>query len=187
MVVKLRPLKTSDIAEYCGVSHFTVINWIKEGKLKAYTTPGGHYRVQKEEFRRFLEEYGIPVEEEFFIEHPKRVLIVDDEPEVVEFIIKALEEEGWEFASSDDGFETGFLISTFQPDLIILDLLMSKFDNFETCRRVKENPATKQIKVLAVTDRPEHVERAKKCGADDCLVKPLKAERLRRKARRLLR
>ncbi|MEA3459683.1 MAG: response regulator [Chloroflexota bacterium] len=185
---KLGSLKTSNVAEYCEVSHFTVINWIKEGKLKAYSTPGGHYRVQREDFREFLKKYEMPIREEFFIGHPQRVLVVDDEPDVVEFIIRALqdEDEGWEFDSAADGFEAGLKVSTFEPDLIILDLVMPNVDGFEVCRQVKGNPETEEIKILVVTGYPEHVKKATKCGADDYMVKPLEIKELRKKARRLL-
>lgn len=185
-MAKLNALKTSDVAEYCGVSHFTVINWIKEGKLKAYSTPGGHYRIQKDDFRKFLEKYEMPIEEEFFVGHPKRVLVVDDEPDVVEFIIRALEDEGWEFESAADGFEAGLKVASFKPDLIILDLLMPKVDGFEVCRQVREDPATEEISILVVTAYPEHIENVKELGADDYLTKPLEVEELRKKARRLL-
>ncbi|MCR4407350.1 MAG: helix-turn-helix domain-containing protein [Anaerolineae bacterium] len=47
-------LTTSDIARYCQVSLVTVFRWIRSGKLKAYTTPGGHYRIRQSDFRDFL-------------------------------------------------------------------------------------------------------------------------------------
>ena len=51
------------IAEYCQVSNGTVLQWIKDNKLKAFSLPGGHYRIEKGVFREFLVHYGIPVEE----------------------------------------------------------------------------------------------------------------------------
>ena len=59
---KTKPLTTGQAAEYCHVSQATIINWIKKGSLKAYTTPGGHHRILLPDFLAFLEEYSIPVD-----------------------------------------------------------------------------------------------------------------------------
>ena len=64
--VGFKLLTTSDVASYCGVSSVTVTRWIRGGKLKAYTTPGGHYRIRKQDFREFLEASGLPVDERYF-------------------------------------------------------------------------------------------------------------------------
>lgn len=61
-------MTTSDVAHYCGVTRQGVIKWIKQGKLKAYTTPGGHYRIWKVDFRAFLEEHNLPVDTTLFEE-----------------------------------------------------------------------------------------------------------------------
>jgi two-component system OmpR family response regulator len=59
-------LTASDVARYCGVTSGTVSRWIKRNKLRAYTTPGGHYRIRKQDFKAFLEASGLPVEERYF-------------------------------------------------------------------------------------------------------------------------
>jgi excisionase family DNA binding protein len=59
---KLKPLTTGQAAGYCNVSQATIINWIKKGSLKAYTTPGGHHRIPLPDFVAFLERYSIPVD-----------------------------------------------------------------------------------------------------------------------------
>ena len=64
--VGFKLLTTSEIAKYCGVTSVTVSRWIRENKLKAYTTPGGHYRIRIRDFREFLEASGLPVDEKFF-------------------------------------------------------------------------------------------------------------------------
>jgi len=184
-----RALTTGEMAEYCQVRPATVFNWIKEGKLKAYSTPGGHYRVRLADFRDFLEKYEIPIDEDFFASPGNRILIVDDEPSVVEFIERALSEpeESYWFERASDGYEAGLKVASFGPNLVILDLLMPRVDGFEVCRRLKSDPETLGTKVLVVTGYPEEVERAKECGADDYLLKPLRVEELREKVRNLLR
>ena len=64
--IAFKLLTTSDVAGYCGVTSVTVSRWIRGGKLKAYTTPGGHYRIRKQDFREFLESSGLLVDERYF-------------------------------------------------------------------------------------------------------------------------
>lgn len=54
-------LTTSNIAAYCQVSKSTVLDWIKTDRLKAYRLPGGHFRINKEDFRTFLKKWNIPI------------------------------------------------------------------------------------------------------------------------------
>ena len=53
-------------AMYCQVSKSTVLKWVKDGKLQAFRLPSGHYRIEKEDFRDFLERYDIPIKEDLF-------------------------------------------------------------------------------------------------------------------------
>lgn len=68
-----RFLTTGDVADYCQVSRSSVFRWIREGKLHAFTTPGGHYRVREGEFKSFLAKYGIPIYQEYFRRPPDDV------------------------------------------------------------------------------------------------------------------
>jgi len=61
-----RPLTTGEVAKYCHVSRVTVVEWIKAGKLDAYSLPGGHRRIPTEVFIAFLQRYKMPIHEEFF-------------------------------------------------------------------------------------------------------------------------
>ena len=62
------PITISVVSEYCQVSKSTVLKWIKDGKLRAYRLPSGHYRIDREDFRAFLENYNIPIKEWLFEE-----------------------------------------------------------------------------------------------------------------------
>ena len=64
------PLKPSDVAVYCQVSKSTVLKWIKDGKMEAFKLPSGHYRVDKQDFRSFLERYSMPIKRWFFESEP---------------------------------------------------------------------------------------------------------------------
>ena len=63
-MASVKPLTTGQVATYCHVSQATILNWIKKGELKAYATPGGHFRILAAELLLFLEAYGMPVDPE---------------------------------------------------------------------------------------------------------------------------
>jgi excisionase family DNA binding protein len=186
-----RFLTTGDIASYCEVTSAAVLKWIDSGKLPVFTTPGGHYRILRTDFRDFLTQHGMFIDEGFFGKDRsnKRILIVDDEPGVVTFIESALRLEGkYALASASDGFEAGQLVVSFQPDLIILDIMLPGMDGFEVCSRVKTDPKTAHIKVLAVTGfaTDENIQKMLHAGADDYLAKPLSMKDLLAKVNELL-
>lgn len=185
-------LTTGDVARYCHVSITTVFKWIKKGYLPAYTTPGGHHRILPSEFRAFLERNRMPINEAFFSEDEaeSRILIVDDEPQVVQLITQVLshDDERFEIASTSNAFEAGMLLTSFQPHLVILDLMMPGVNGFQICERIRANPDMADIKILVVTafaDR-ENVERILALGADDYMGKPLNTEEFLEKVGRLV-
>lgn len=188
---KERFLSTGDMANYCEVTSAAVLKWIDSGKLPVFTTPGGHYRVLRTDFRDFLTRHGMFIDEGFFgkSQGRKRILIVDDEPAVVAFIEEALRLEGdYDLATAYDGFEAGHQLAIFKPDLVVLDIMLPGMDGFEICRRLKTDPAMSHVKVLAVTGfaTEENIEKILGYGADDFLAKPLKLADLKKKVHELL-
>ena len=179
----LRPLSTGEAARFCHVSQVAIYKWIKEGKLKAYKTPGNHHRIQVVDFVKFLERYGMPVPEGLLTQSKPRILIVDDEPGVIGLITRILRsiDEDYEVTSALDGYAAGEKVTTFHPDLIILDLRMPGMDGFEVCQRIKANPETKNIKILAITGyaEVENIRKIIESGAEHCLVKPILEEELK--------
>ena len=186
-----KPLTTGDVAKYCHVTPIGVKKWIRSGKLKAYRTPGGHYRINRDDFRGFLGRYRMPINEGFFSPGHHRILVVDDEPAFVDFIMQALSEDNlhFKFATAGDGFEAGVQVEAFRPDLIILEIMMPNIDGLEVCRRIKSDAATRHIKVLAITGfyyLNDNIQKMKKAGADRCLAKPIDPAELRSQVRTLL-
>ncbi|RKY86947.1 histidine kinase [candidate division KSB1 bacterium] len=171
---------TFQAAEYCNTSYMSIKRWIFSGKLKAYKTPGGHYRILKDDLLDFMAKNNIPVYENVLLR--KRVLIVDDDCLVRESIANFLRSNcfGFEVATAEDGFEAGVLVSQFLPNIIILDLMMPKMDGFKVCRKIKKNPLTKKIKLLVLTGfaDEENVNKAYEYGADMVLSKPLEMDEL---------
>ncbi len=185
-----RVFTTSDIARYCTVTNDGVLKWIKSGKLRAFSTPGGHYRVRAVDFRAFLDKFDMPVDETFFRSSKRRrsVLIVDDEPNMREIVRRLLNQMDDEIHVEEacDGYEAGIKIGSLQPDLVILDVVMPRVDGISLCRSIRENPKTRMVKVLAITALHDNVKKMYDAGADLCLLKPVQFEDLRIKVTRLL-
>ncbi len=167
---------THDIGKICNVDLTTVIGWIRKGILPGYRTPGGHRRVKKEDLIEFLKKYHLPLPEEWTSREKKRILIIDDEPKILSYCIRALKKlkVESEIETADDGFSGGRKISTFLPDLVILDLRLPGVDGFELCREIRSDERLKKIKILAITayDSAETKERIIANGADAYLGKP---------------
>jgi len=182
-----RFLTTGEIARHCQVGHLTVSNWIRAGKLQASRTPGGHYRVGREDFLRFLMEYKFPIPEQFEADE-KRVLVVDDDRPLAETIAHTLQEEGYQVSVAFDAYEAGVKMATRKPDLLILELIMPGMDGFTVCQRVKADPEGKRTKILVMTRfvQAGNVAKAVECGADLCLEKPFRMPALTAAAAQLL-
>ena len=183
---------TSEVAKYCAVTNDGVLKWIKSGKLRAFSTPGGHYRISAEDFREFLGKFDIPIDETFFRgnQRQRTVLVVDDEPnirDIVRRLLKELEPE-LRVEEAADGYEASIKIGNLTPDLVIMDVMMPRVDGISLCKSIRENPQTSQVKVLAITAFPEqdNVKKMYDAGADLCLIKPLQFEHFRLEVVRLL-
>lgn len=119
---------------------------------------------------------------------PARVLIADDNPQGVELLEAYLAQTEYETDTSFDGEETLKKIRDWQPDLVLLDIMMPKLSGFEVCKRMKADPAMRQIAVLMITalDQPSDVERAVEAGTDDFLTKPINQTDLLRRVSALI-
>lgn len=103
-----------------------------------------------------------------------RALVVDDEPPLVKVVSSYLEREGFEVASAGDGERAVALAREFEPDVIVLDLMLPGLDGIEACRQIRANPETADIPVLmfSALSGDEDVERARLAGANHLITKP---------------
>lgn len=177
-------------SQYCNVSPKTMINWIDAGHVKAYKTVGGHRRIQKTDLEEFMRKQGIPVPEDKVRDERKRILIVDDDPIIVETLVMALEEEDrdYEIISASDGFEAGLQVNHFRPHLLILDIMMPDIKGYDVCRKIKENEETRDTKIIVLSAYldDEKFKKMKEYGADLCFSKPLPLSKLKEEVATLL-
>ncbi|MCC6149739.1 MAG: response regulator [Planctomycetes bacterium] len=184
-------LSTGDIARHCQVTPATVVNWIKAGKLKVYSTPGGQYRMEVKAFIDFLHENKFPVPEELAPASERRILVIDDDEDILKLAAEALEEymPNAVIETSSDGYDGLLKIGAFKPHAIILDLMMPRIDGAEVCRRLRGNTDTKNVFIIAVSGLAadnELVRKVKRIGVDDFFNKPLKYEEVAKSLKKLL-
>jgi excisionase family DNA binding protein len=176
--------------KYCNVSPKTIINWIEAGHIEAYKTVGGHRRIKKSDLEDFMRKQGIPVPKEEIDSERKRILIVDDDPIIVETIVQALEEEdyNYEIISASDGFEAGLQVNHFRPHLLILDIMMPDIKGYDVCKRIKSNEETRDTKIIVLSAYldEEKFNKMKEYGADLCFSKPLPLPQLKEEVARIL-
>ena len=180
-----KALTTYDIAKYCDVAPRTAIQWINEGKIKAYRTPGNHSRVKIEDFLRFIKKYNIPVPKELAptdsLNKSKKILVVDDDKNMALTIERLLILKGeYEIELAFNGFDAGRKVVYFNPNLVILDIKMPGMDGYEVTKIIKSIPELAHTKIIAISAffGQKGKEKVLSLGADSCLDKPFDSEKL---------
>jgi len=117
-----------------------------------------------------------------------RVLIADDDQRNAELLEAHLDGTGWDTKLAVNGEDTLKFAAEWNPDVILLDVMMPKFSGFEVCKRLRADDATKGVGVLMVTalDQPNDIERAIDAGTDDFLTKPINKTELLLRIRAVL-
>lgn len=185
---KVRMFSALEVAEICGVVNQTAINWIKNGHLRAFQTPGGQYRVYADELVSFLVERGMRVPPGLVVAAPngtpewRRVLIVDDD-RIINGLLKRFLQKRMpdrEFLQAFDGFEAGRLTAEQRPGFIILDIGLPGIDGHVLCRKIKADPSLGNPVIVAISglDRGTDGPAILREGADAFFAKPLDFEEL---------
>lgn len=172
-------LSIPQAARVCSLSRVTLWKYVKSGDLKSSLTPGGHFRIHQSDLKAFMKRKKIYPFGKYEPEK-KKILLVDDDPKTQKVLTAMLAHHGFLTEVAGNGFEAGIKVMSFKPDLIVLDLIMPQMDGFEVCKRIKDDPDTSHIKILAITgyDSPENRDRIMKLGADGYLPKPIFMETL---------
>jgi DNA-binding response OmpR family regulator len=118
----------------------------------------------------------------------KRVLIADDEPNIVISLEFLMGQVGYQTRVATNGQEALDLAASFRPDLVLLDIMLPAKSGYEVCQRLKSEPATRDIKVIIVSAKGRDVEVAKalELGADAFIAKPFSTRALVAKVQEML-
>lgn len=118
----------------------------------------------------------------------KRILIVDDEPTIIEMVQIRLEVAGFDVLSAENGQEGLEKVRREKPDLVILDIMMPKMNGYQVCRELKKDEATKKIPVILFSAKSQESDKfwGEECGADAYILKPYEIEELLAKIHHLL-
>jgi len=108
----------------------------------------------------------------------KRILVVDDNRDILEALSMTLEVYGYTVQTTPKGEETFEKVKVFQPHLIILDIMLAGSDGRDICKRLKGNKSTEHIPVLMISALPSVATDAKSCGANGSICKPFDIARL---------
>lgn len=149
-----RTFTTFEVARLCGVFHTTVINWVNKGKLKARVTPGGHRRIPLSELVPFMKKYDMPIPADIEDTH-RHILILDDEPMMTRLIEKgfAKHKDRYVVRVANNPVDALVMVGKRLPDLLVMDLMMPVMDGFQVCSVLKSSPATKDMKIVAISGR----------------------------------
>jgi len=118
----------------------------------------------------------------------KKILIADDEPNIVISLEFLMQRNGFEVKTAGDGEAALRLVSEFRPDLILLDIMLPLKSGYEVCQKIRENPDVSAMKVVMITAKGRDIEVAKglALGADAYITKPFSTQDLLDQVKRLL-
>ncbi len=165
---------TGEAAEVCRVSQQTIIRCFDAGRLEGFRVPGSRFRrIPRQSLVKFMKENKIPLDT---IESGKRrVLVVDDDAEIVELIVDVLDRDGrFETETASSGYEAGIATERFRPELILLDYMLPDVNGNIVCQAIRGNPDFDNIKIIIVSGvvKRDEIAQLIKSGAEDFIRKP---------------
>ena len=171
---------TGEAAKICKVSQQTIIRCFDSGQLKGFRVPGSRFRrIPRELLFSFMKDNGIPTDA---LESGKRkVLIVDDDEELVELLVDVFERDGrFDIKTANNGFDAGMLVKEFRPDLVVLDVMLPDINGKEVCQRVRSDSSLDDVQIICISGMVEadKVADLKLSGANDFIQKPFAVEKL---------
>src|SRR5881392_418220 len=171
---------TGEAADVCKVSQQTIIRCFDSGRLKGFRVPGSRFRrIPRDALIAFMKDNGIPPDS---LDSGKtKILVVDDDPEIVELFVDVLERDGrFEVKTASSGYDAGILTQDFNPDLLILDYMLPDINGNVVCQTIRQNPNFQHMKIIIVSgvvDQGE-INELLKSGADEFVKKPFNIEKL---------
>lgn len=171
---------TGEAAEVCRVSQQTIIRCFDAGRLEGFRVPGSKFRrIPRQSLVKFMRDNSIPLDT---LESGKRkVLVVDDDPEIVELIVDILGRDGrFDVKTASSGYEAGIATQRFRPDLILLDYMLPDVNGNVVCQTIRKNPEFENIKIIIVSGvvKQDEIDQLLKSGAEGFVKKPFNVTEL---------
>lgn len=179
---------TGEAAKVCKVSQQTIIRCFDSGRLEGFRVPGSRFRrIPRQSLVKFMKANNIPLDS---IESGrKKILIVDDDAEIVELIADVLVRDGrFDTKTAGSGYEAGISTNQFRPDLILLDYMLPDVNGNVVCQTIRGNPDFENIKIIIVSGviKQDEIDQMLKSGAEDFIKKPFNIVELTRKITEVL-
>ena len=179
---------TGEAAEICNLSQQTIIRCFDSGRLRGFRIPGSKFRkIPRESLIKFMKENNIPMQN--LHSGKKRLLIVDDDAEIVELMLDVLQRDGrFEVQTASTGYDAGITTQKFHPDLILLDYMLPDVNGNVVCHTIRSNQEFQNIKIIIVSGVVKHdeIENLLKSGAEDFIQKPFNIVELTEKISKIL-
>jgi excisionase family DNA binding protein len=171
---------TGEVAEICKVSQQTIIRCFDAGRIEGFRVPGSKFRrIPRQNLIKFMKENEIPLEN--LESGKKKILIVDDDAEIVELIVDVLVRDGrFETKTASSGYEAGISTQQFRPHLILLDYMLPDINGNVVCQTIRKNPEFENIKIIIVSGvvKRDEIDQLLKSGAEDFIKKPFDIAKL---------
>ncbi len=179
---------TGEAAQTCRVSQQTIIRCFDAGKLEGFRVPGSKFRrIPRQNLIKFMKQHNIPLDN--LETGRKKVLIVDDDEEIVELLADVLNRDGrFEVKTTSSGYEAGMLTHQFRPDLILLDYMLPDVNGDIVCRTIRKNPDFSNVRIIIVSGviKQQEIEKLLSAGAQEFIKKPFNLTELTEKVTNVL-
>jgi excisionase family DNA binding protein len=174
---------TGEAAEICRVSQQTIIRCFDSGRLKGFRVPGSKFRrIPRQNLIKFMRDNSIPLDN--LDSGRKKVLVVDDDAEIVELISDILTRDGrFEIKTASSGYEAGMTTQMFRPDLILLDYMLPDVNGNVVCQTIRGNPEFENTRIIIVSGviKQDEIDQLLRSGASDFVRKPFTISELTEK------
>jgi excisionase family DNA binding protein len=165
---------TGEAAEICRVSQQTIIRCFDSGRLRGFRVPGSKFRrIPRQNLIKFMRENNIPLDN--LDSGKKKVLVVDDDAEIVELISDILTRDGrFDIRTASSGYEAGMATQQFRPDLILLDYMLPDVNGNVVCQTIRSNPEFENTRIIIVSGviKQEEIDQLLRSGAENFIRKP---------------
>lgn len=165
---------TGEAAKICRLSQQTIIRCFDSGQLEGFRVPGSKFRrIPRQSLIDFMQVNHIPLEG--FGDERIKILIVDDDPEIIELFADALSGDGrFEVGTAQSGYDAGVMTQQMLPDVVVLDYMLPDINGHVVCRTIRQHPELSHTRIICVSGlaSDSDVEKLLAAGADEFVRKP---------------